>query len=107
MENININNIEKSKEILCENDKFKSIYFKFDEGKGLPNHVHNGFATIQVVKGTIDISFKDGNKFELIEGDFLPFDATIEHNVIAKETSKVIVTISKSKQLHNIKTLKK
>ena len=40
--------------------------------------------------------FKDGEKFELKEGDFLPFDARIEHNVISKGTSKVLVTISQS-----------
>lgn len=44
----------------------------------------------------MDIEFKDGEKFELKEGDFLPFDARIEHNVISKGTSKVLVTISQS-----------
>ena len=39
---------------------------------------------------------KNGEKFELKEGDFLPFDARIEHNVISKGTSKVLVTISQS-----------
>ena len=71
-----------------ENEKFKTLFFKFEDGKGLPNHSHNGYATIQVVSGTVDIEFKDG--------DFLPFDARIEHNVISKGTSKVLVTISQS-----------
>ena len=44
----------------------------------------------------MDIEFKNGEKFELKEGDFLPFDARIEHNVISKGTSKVLVTISQS-----------
>ena len=74
----------------------KTLFFKFEDGKGLPNHSHNGFATIQVVGGTVDIEFKDGEKFDLKEGDFLPFDARIEHNVISKGTSKVLVTISQS-----------
>ena len=42
------------------------------------------------------IEFKNGEKFELKEGEFLPFDARIEHNVISKGTSKVLVTISQS-----------
>ena len=96
MNPININNIVTTREFLVENEKFKTLFFKFEDGKGLPNHSHNGFATIQVVSGTVDIEFKDGEKFELKEGDFLPFDARIEHNVISKGTSKVLVTISQS-----------
>ena len=88
MNPININNIVTNREFLVENEKFKTLFFKFEDGKGLPNHSHNGYATIQVVSGTVDIEFKDG--------DFLPFDARIEHNVISKGTSKVLVTISQS-----------
>lgn len=62
----------------------------------MPNHSHNGFATIQIISGKVSIEFKDGKKFELENGDFLPFDARIEHNVIAKEVSKVLVTIEKT-----------
>lgn len=96
MNSININNIVTNREFLVENEKFKTLFFKFEDGKGLPNHSHNGYATIQVVSGTVDIEFKDGEKFELKEGEFLPFDARIEHNVISKGTSKVLVTISQS-----------
>ncbi|MDO4534431.1 MAG: cupin domain-containing protein [Clostridium perfringens] len=92
----NVRSSEVNREILTENNRFKSIYFKFDEGKGLPNHSHNGFATIQVISGKVSIEFKNGEKFELRDGDFLPFDARIEHNIIAKELSKVLVTIEKT-----------
>ena len=60
----------------------------------MPNHSHDGFASIQVISGFIDMEFVSGEKFELKEGDFLPFDARVEHNVIARETSKIIFTIS-------------
>ena len=65
MNPININNIVTNREFLVENEKFKTLFFKFEDGKGLPNHSHNGYATIQVVSGTVDIEFKDGEKFEL------------------------------------------
>ena len=103
MNPININNIVTNREFLVENEKFKTLFFKFEDGKGLPNHSHNGFATIQVVGGTVDIEFKDREKFELKEGDFLPFDARIEHNVVAKEVSKVLVTIAKAPMIKNLK----
>ena len=91
---ININKIDTNREFLVVNEKFKTLFFKFEEGKGLPNHSHNGFATIQVLSGIVDIEFENGENFELKEGDFLPFDARITHNVIARVCSKVLVTIS-------------
>ena len=56
MNPININNIVTNREFLVENEKFKTLFFKFEDGKGLPNHSHNGYATIQVVSGTVDIT---------------------------------------------------
>ena len=91
---ININKIDTNREFLVVNEMFKTLFFKFEEGKGLPNHSHNGFATIQVVSGIVDIEFENGEKFELKEGDFLPLDARITHNVIDRVCSKVLVTIS-------------
>ena len=91
---ININKIDTNREFLVVNEKFKTLFFKFEEGKGLPNHSHNGFATIQVLSGIVDIEFENGENFELKEGDFLPLDARITHNVIARVCSKVLVTIS-------------
>ena len=95
MKVININKIDTNREFLCENEKYKTIFFKFDEGKGLPTHTHNGYASIQVIDGIVDMKFENGETFELKCGDFLPFDARIEHNVIARVTSKVLVTIIK------------
>ena len=89
-----INKIDTNREFLVVNEMFKTLFFKFEEGKGLPNHSHNGFATIQVVSGIVDIEFENGEKFELKEGDFLPLDARITHNVIDRVCSKVLVTIS-------------
>lgn len=57
MKVFSIKNSEVSREILTENNRFKTIYFKFEEGKGLPNHSHNGFATIQIVSGKVNIEF--------------------------------------------------
>ena len=103
MKVLNINNMELSREIIAENDRFKTVYFKFEEGKGLPNHKHNGNATIQVISGEVNMEFSDGNNFNLSIGDFLSFDARIEHNVIANIESKVLVTIAKAPLIKNLK----
>ena len=92
MQPISIQNVEK-REFLVQNEKYKMICFVFESGEGLPDHTHNGLAAIQVVSGDEDIQFVDGKQFSLSTGDVLGFDAKITHNVIAKEKSRVIVTI--------------
>lgn len=92
MQPINIDSIT-NKQILVQTDKYKMVCFVFEPGKGLPNHTHNGLAAIQIINGLVDMSFTDGTQYTLKSGDVLGFDAKIEHNVIAKELTKVIVTI--------------
>lgn len=91
---VNLNSLDSNREILVQNEKFKTLYFEFEEGKGLPNHTHNGYAAVYVVNGIVDMEFTSGEKFVLKQGDFLAFDARVEHNIRAKELSKVLVIIS-------------
>ena len=93
---VSVDNIDEPKKLLGMTPKFKTMYFNFDKGKGIPDHVHNGYASIFVYEGKINIEFADGNKFELNKGDYLPFDARVKHNVIAEIQSRVLVTISES-----------
>ena len=60
----------------------------------MPNHTHNGYASIFIYEGSVSIEFVDGEKYNLNKGDLMQFDARIEHNVIAKVKSRVLVTIS-------------
>ncbi|MDU6361620.1 MAG: cupin domain-containing protein [Clostridiales bacterium] len=92
MQPINIDSIT-DRQVLVRTDKYKMICFVFEAGKGLPNHTHNGLAAIQIISGLVDMSFTDGTQYTLNTNDVLGFDASVEHNVIAKEPSKVIVTI--------------
>ena len=50
------------------------------------------------------MEFINGEKYELNKGDFMPFDARVEHNVIAKVKSKVLGVWS-SKVQANVKGL--
>lgn len=93
---IDVNNINEPKKLLGMTPKFKTMYFDFEEGKGLPDHVHNGYASIFIYEGKVQISFESGEKFELNKGGYLAFDARVKHNVIAEIQSKVLVTISES-----------
>ena len=93
---IDVNSINEPKKLLGMTPKFKAMYFDFEEGKGLPDHVHNGYASIFIYEGKVQISFESGEKFELNKGGYLAFDARVKHNVIAEIQSKVLVTISES-----------
>lgn len=90
---VNLEKIKESKLMLDKNESFKVMYFEFEEGKGLPNHRHDGNATIQVIEGEVDFKFVDGDELVLGKGEFFAFDARKEHNVIARRKSKVLVTI--------------
>lgn len=90
----NINKINDNKQIIAMNKNFKTICFVFDVEKGLPNHTHNAYASILVYDGSVSMEFVNGEKYELNKGDFMPFDARIEHNVTAKVKSKILITIS-------------
>lgn len=89
-------NLEEGKQVIANNPKFRTVYFKFDVGRGLPKHNHNGYATIYVIKGEISMSLSNGESYELLTGDFLSFDARIEHDVLATLESEVLVTISEA-----------
>ena len=53
-----LKNIKETKQVLADNPKFRTVYFQFDVGKGLPKHSHNGYATIYVIKGEISTAFR-------------------------------------------------
>lgn len=49
----------------------QAICFIFEPDKGLPNHTHNGLATIQVLSDSLNMSFVNGEQHELKTEDFL------------------------------------
>lgn len=89
-----INGLDESKKLLGMTPKFKTMYFNFEVGKGLPNHVHNGYASIFVYEGKVKMEFESGEKFVFEKGDYLAFDARVIHNVIAEVPSKILVNIN-------------
>ena len=91
---INLSQVAEGKKQIGTTPKFRTMYFDFEKGEGLPQHTHNGYASIFIHKGKVTIEFISGEKFELSEGGYLAFDARVKHNVIAHIQSKVLVTIS-------------
>lgn len=93
---ISTDSVSEAKKLLGMTPKFKTMYFNFEKGKGLPDHVHNGYASIFIHEGRVNMEFESGEKFELGKGDYLAFDARVKHNVLASIDSRVLVTISES-----------
>lgn len=93
---INLQNENEEKKLITNNERFKTVCFNFEPGKGLPSHIHNSYATILIYEGEVDMEFEDGQKFNLKQGDYMPFDARVRHKVIAVIKSKVLVTIGAS-----------
>ncbi|MDO5516065.1 MAG: cupin domain-containing protein [Clostridium sp.] len=91
---VSVDDLNEPKKLLGMTPKFKTMYFDFEVGKGLPDHVHNGYASIFVYDGKVKMEFESGEKFEFKKGDYLAFDARVRHNVIAEVPSKILVHIS-------------
>lgn len=91
---VSTGNFTGPKEIIGTNPSFRTVCFNFEEGKGLPDHVHNGYASIFIAEGKVNMEFESGEKFEFSKGDYLSFDARVRHKVIAEVPSKVLVTIA-------------
>lgn len=91
-----VKDLKETKQLIADNPRFRTVCFNFEVGKGLPKHSHNGYATVYVIKGEISMSFADGQSYELITGDFLSFDARVEHDILATLESQILVTISES-----------
>lgn len=91
-----VKEIKEAKQLIANNPKFRTVCFNFEVGKGLPKHSHNGYAAIYVITGELSMSFSNGESYELNSGDFLEFDARIEHDVLATLESQVLVIISES-----------
>lgn len=94
LEPLSMDTIDVRTKVIASNTKFKTIFFNFVAGSGKPYHTHNGYASVQVYEGDITMEFKTGEKFRLKKGDFLPFDARVDHSIVAEVDSKVLVTIS-------------
>jgi len=94
LEPLSMDTIDVRTKVIASNTKFKTIFFIFVAGSGKPYHTHNGYASVQVYEGDITMEFKTGEKFRLKKGDFLPFDARVDHSIVAEVDSKVLVTIS-------------
>ena len=92
MKVVNINDVKEPKQLLLVNDLLKVYYLSFEAGGGLPNHSLNGVGVIQVLEGSITITFDTGESYDLGQGNLFEFRSSVLHTVVAREASKVLLT---------------
>ncbi len=68
------------------------IAFLFDTDGYLPDHQADGFVTIQVIEGRLNISTPD-EEYDLGTGGLLLFRPGVPHDVLATEPSKMLLTV--------------
>ena len=88
---VNIEKISESKKLLGRSPKFKTMYLKFEEGKKLSSSSHNGYASIFVYEGKINLKFETGEEFQLEKGSYLALDGSVKHSAVVEAPSKVVV----------------
>lgn len=91
MKKININEIKESKTQIIADDLLKVYYMTFKKEERLPEHSLNGIGLLQVLEGSVTISFDTGENFDLVKGDLLEFKSSILHTLLANEDSKILV----------------
>ena len=90
---INIEEISESKKLLGMTPKFKTMYLRFEKGMEVTGRSHEGYASLFVYKGKINIEYETGEKFTVVKGSYLAVDARVKHSVSVEEPSEVVVTI--------------
>lgn len=68
------------------------LAFLFGAEGYLPDHQTNGFVTIQVIEGRLNISTPDG-EYDLATGGLLALRPNVPHDVLATEPSKMLLTV--------------
>ena len=69
-------------------------FFAFDKGQELSEHTAPFDAIVQVIEGVAEV-FVDGERNELVAGDFIIMPANVPHALNAKEAFKMCLTMLK------------
>ncbi|MDA3733305.1 cupin domain-containing protein [Niameybacter massiliensis] len=92
MEVVNINDLT-AQSTLASHNGCQTTCLVFEEESAIPQRTYRGMGTLQVVCGEVEMHFVNGESYTLRQGDYMPFDARVDHYVIAKENTKALLTI--------------
>lgn len=79
---------------LIKNAGGNITFFAFDKGQELSEHTAPFDAIVQVIEGVAEV-FVDGERNELVAGDFIIMPANVPHALNAKDAFKMCLTMLK------------
>lgn len=87
--------------ILMETDVAKEVRIAFKEGQLMREHTAPFPITIQIVEGEIDFGV-NGQTYPMKRGDMISLTAQVPHDLKAKSTSIVRLTLSKKDKVSRV-----
>jgi len=93
-ENIIYNELKPSISVLFETETTKEIRIVFKKEQLMKEHKTSFPITVEIFEGAIDFGV-NGTIYNLVKGDLVSLDASIPHDLFAKQDSIVRLTLSK------------
>ena len=93
-DNTTYNESKPSISVLFETETTKEIKILMRKGQIMKEHKTKFPITVEIFEGVLDFGV-NGTIFNLVKGDLVSLDASVPHDLIAKQDSIIRLTLSK------------
>ncbi|MBL4939076.1 MAG: cupin [Lutibacter sp.] len=93
-DNNTYNESKPSISVLFETETTKEIKILMRKGQIMKEHKTKFPITVEIFEGSLDFGI-EGTIYDLVKGDLVSLDASVPHDLIAKQDSIIRLTLSK------------